>query len=124
MVQMFSVGTEAEAVADLDPVPQLHRAAGRIDAKQAARNRFVVAERIEVDGAGENAAVIVAREIVHADRLAFPGGEQVAALAGLLVPMNQGAAGEHEPAALIEVHAADPLRLGISVSTLPPGLRR
>src|ERR1700732_3733835 len=108
---MFSVGAESETVADLDTVPQLHRAAGRIDAEQAAGNRLVVAWRIEVDGAGVDAAVIVACEIVHADRLTFPRGEQVAAFAGLLVPMNQGAAREHESAALIEVHPANAFAL-------------
>src|ERR1700675_1815435 len=108
---MFSVGTESETVADFDAVPQLHWAARRIDAEQAAGNRLVVAQRIEVDGAGIDAAVIIACEIVHADRLAFPRSEQVAAFAGLLVPMNQGAAREHEPAALVEVHPADAFTL-------------
>src|ERR1700722_13586955 len=108
---MFSVGAESEAVADLDAVPQLHRAAGRIDAEQAAGNRLVVAQRIEVDRAGIDAPVSVACEIVHADRLPFPRGEQVAAFAGLLVPMNQSAAREHEPAALVEVHPADAFAL-------------
>src|SRR6266436_6292956 len=109
---MFSVGAEAEAVADLNSVPQFHRTARRIDPEQAAGNRLVVAQRIEVDSAGEDAAVIVGREIVHADRLAFPGGEQIAALAGFLVPMNQGAPGEHESAASVEVHPADALAFG------------
>src|SRR5271156_3983518 len=108
---MFSVGAESEAVTDLDAVPQLHRAAGRIDAEQAAGDRLVIAQRIEVDRAGIDAAVIVAGEIVHADRLAFPRSEQVAAFASLLVPMNQGAASEHESAALVEVHPANALAL-------------
>src|SRR5271166_188708 len=112
VIEMFSIGAETEAIADLDSVPQFHRAAGWIDAEQAPRYRLVVAERIEVDGTGVNAAVIVGREIVHADRLAFPRGEQIAALAGLLIPMNQAAAGEHEPAALVEDHSADALALG------------
>ena len=34
--------------------------------------RLVIAQRIKVDGAGVDAAVVVACEIVHADRLAFP----------------------------------------------------
>src|SRR5580704_11609319 len=108
---MLAIGAEAEPVADLDPVPQLYSAAGRIDAEEAARNRLVVAQRIEIDGAGVNAAMIVAREIVHADRLAFPRGEQIAALAGL-IPMNQRASSEHESAARVEVHAADALAFG------------
>src|SRR5579859_8055806 len=112
MVQMFSVGTETETVADLDAVPKFYRTAGRIDAKQAARNRLVVAEWVEVYRARENAAVIVGGEVVHADRLAFPGSKQVAALAGLLVPMNQRAAGEHEPTAAVKVHPADALAFG------------
>src|SRR5271156_2420027 len=121
---MLAIRAEAESVADLDAVPQLHSAPGRIDAKQAAGNRLVVAERIEVNGAGVNAAVIIAGEIVHADRLAFPRGEQVAALAGLLVPMNQRATGEHESAARVEVHAADALafryqRLDIAAGIAP-----
>src|SRR5882757_2030269 len=104
---MFAIRAQAEAVADFDTVPQLHGAARRIDAEQAARNRLVVAERIEVDRPGVNAAVIVSRQIVHADGLAFPRGKQVPALASLLVPMDQAAAGKHESAAGVEDHSTD-----------------
>src|SRR5258708_3304968 len=106
---MFAIRAQSETVADFDTVPQLHRAARRIDAKQAAWNRLVIAERIEVDSSGVYAAVRVGGEIVHADGFAFPCGEQIAALARLLAPMNQAAAGEHEPAAAIEDHPADAL---------------
>src|SRR5579864_4036905 len=108
---MFTIRTQPETVADFDPVPQLHRASRRIDAKQASGNRLVVAERIEIDRSGVNAAVIVGREIVHADRLAFPRRKQIAALAQFLIPMNQSAAGEHESAAGVEDHSADALSL-------------
>src|SRR5260370_20800812 len=106
---MFAIRAQSETITDFDTVPQLHGAARRIDAKQAAWNRLVIAERIEVDSSGVYAAVRVGGEIVHADGLAFPCGEQIAALARLLVPMNQAAAGEHESAAGVEDHPADAL---------------
>src|ERR1700687_1144623 len=109
---MLAIRAQPETIADFDTVPQLHRAARRIDAEQAARNRLVVAERIEVDGSGVNAAVVVGREIVHADRLAFPRSKQIPALARFLIPMNQAAAGEHESAAAVEDHSTDALSFG------------
>src|SRR5258707_6131465 len=93
---MFAIRAQAETVADFDTVPQLHGTARRINAEQAARNRLVVAERIEVDASGVNAAMIVSRKIVHADRLGFPCSKQIPAFAGFLIPMNQPAAREHE----------------------------
>src|ERR1035437_4477422 len=112
MIQVFSVGAETEPVADLDAVPQLHRAAGRVDAEQAARNRLVAAQRIEVDGSGVNAVVIVGGKIVHADGLASPSDEQLAAFAGLLIPVDQATAGKKEAAAGVENHSSDAIALG------------
>src|SRR5208283_1605605 len=52
----------------------------------------------------------------------FPRGEQVAALAGLLIPVYQPAPGEHQTAALIEDHSADALAFRNQRFDVAPGV--